>query len=98
MLPNKERISYGFGPCKNCPKPSSRKPRRPGAAAYEGIVTIIDAGLASQRVIAIENPLMAIAWAQQLIREAEEQLNERSPQQNEKLALSNASSHRKLDS
>ena len=66
--------------------------------AYEGIVTIIDAGLASQRVIAIENPLMAIAWAQQLIREAEKQLNERSPQQNEKLALSNASSHRKLDS
>jgi hypothetical protein len=69
---------------------------------HAGVVVVIDPGLRTQTVIVVENPLAALAWAQQITRSAEEQIARSSPvriEHNEaQFAVVERLSGRRLDS
>lgn len=69
---------------------------------HAGVVVVIDPGLRTQTVIAVENPLAALAWGQQIVRSAEEQIARSSPVRHEhneaQFAVVERLSHRRLDS
>ena len=69
---------------------------------HTGIVCVIDPGSPTQTVIVVENPLAALAWAQQITRAAEELIARSSPmcieQNAAQFAIVERFSGRRLDS